>query len=324
MARSATYQLIRRVLDEKVQGMKGRLSSEKEDETDEEELKKLLATKQKNKSAKKDEAEPDADMKQPMGAEDEKKSLKAKPVKSEEDEEEKEGEEEKEEKAEKVEPPKKDKEEKETTSMKDKEEKPKQAKSSEDEDEEDEVYAGPKGARAGKVYAGPDGARAGDVYAGPDGARAGNVYAGPEGAGVRKSSTKKVQEQRSSLYSVVMRVIEEGRGRPRKNPNDPKWQKKTANSDDSEEMEGLQPDSGREADQHIHVRLKAVTDSSEKGGADVTFDNGKKHFVKQNVAKTVLSALDKMKPEARKQIHDHIAQSHENLMQVHSMLTGKK
>lgn len=129
---------------------------------------------------------------------------------------------------------------------------------------------------------------------------------------------------RSTTYQLVRRVLEEGRGRPRKNPNDPKWQKKPANGEEGDEPEGLEPDSGREADQHIHVRLKAVADSSEKGGADVAFDNGKKRFVKQNVAKTVLSALDKMKPEARKQVHDHVAQSHENLMQVHSMLTGKK
>lgn len=129
---------------------------------------------------------------------------------------------------------------------------------------------------------------------------------------------------RSTTYQLVMRVLEEGRGRPRKNPNDPKWQKKPANGEEGEDIEGLQPDSGKEADQHIHVRLKTAADGSEKGGADITFDNNKKHFVKQNVAKTLLSALDKMKPEARNQVHGHIAQSHENLMQVHSMLTGKK
>jgi hypothetical protein len=140
----------------------------------------------------------------------------------------------------------------------------------------------------------------------------------------RKFAQKANKMARSNTYQLIRRVLEEGRGRPRKNPNDPKWQKKPVDGEEGDEGENLQPDSGKEADQHIHVRLKAAADGSEKGGADITFDNSKKHFVKQNVAKTVLSALDKMKPEARNQVHSHIAQSHENLMQVHSMLTGKK
>jgi hypothetical protein len=115
--------------------------------------------------------------------------------------------------------------------------------------------------------------------------------------------------------------LEEGRGRPRKNPNDPKWQKKPA---DHEGDEGLAPDSGKEADQHIHVRLKQAADSSEKKGSDIKFDNGKTKFVHQHVAQNVLHALDKMKPDVRSKVHDHIQKSHENLMQVHTMLAGKK
>lgn len=115
--------------------------------------------------------------------------------------------------------------------------------------------------------------------------------------------------------------LEEGRGRPRKNPNDPKWQKKPAEGEDHED---LAPDSGKEADQHIHVRLKQAADSSEKKGSEIKFDNGKTHFVHQHVAQRVLSSLDKMKPDVRAKVHDHIQKSHENLMQVHTMLAGKK
>ena len=116
--------------------------------------------------------------------------------------------------------------------------------------------------------------------------------------------------------------LEEGRGRPRKNPNDPKWQKKPADHEGGDE--GLAPDSGKEADQHIHVRLKQAADSSEKKGSDIKFDNGKTKFVHQHVAQHVLHALGKMKPDVRAKVHDHIQKSHENLMQVHTMLAGKK
>ena len=58
----------------------------------------------------------------------------------------------------------------------------------------------------------------------------------------------------------------------------------------------------------------------EKSGADVKFANGKTHFVKHDVAHKVLSALDKLKPADRAKVHDHIAQSHENLMAVHKVL----
>lgn len=143
----------------------------------------------------------------------------------------------------------------------------------------------------------------------------GSMEAGKRVAGavLKKVLAKKAMKEELDL--------EEGRGRPRKNPSDPKWQKKPA---EGEDHENLAPDSGKEADQHIHVRLKQVADSSEKGGAHIKFDNNKTHFVKQHVAQHVLSSLDKMKPDVRAKVHDHIQKSHENLMQVHTMLAGKK
>jgi len=126
-------------------------------------------------------------------------------------------------------------------------------------------------------------------------------------------------------------AIFEGRGRPRKNPDDPKWQKapapaKKSGGEEEDEDEGgpERPDSPHmktEPDQHISVQLnKAVDAKDEKGGADVKFANGKTHFIKHDVAHKVLSALDKLKPADRGNVHDHIAQSHDNLMAVHKMV----
>jgi len=124
--------------------------------------------------------------------------------------------------------------------------------------------------------------------------------------------------------------IEEGRGRPRKNPEDPKWKKMetkpAAKSDDDEEEDHGparpgSPHLATEPDKHIAVQLKVAQDMhDEKGGADVKFANGKTHFVKHDVAGKVLGALDKLKPADRAKVHDHIAQSHENLMAVHKVL----
>jgi hypothetical protein len=124
--------------------------------------------------------------------------------------------------------------------------------------------------------------------------------------------------------------IEEGRGRPRKNPEDPKWKKmetKPASSDheDGEEDHGParpgSPHLTTEPDKHIAVQLKVAKDMhDEKGGADVKFANGKTHFVKHDVAGKVLGALDKLKPSDRANVHDHIAKSHDNLMSVHKVL----
>jgi len=124
--------------------------------------------------------------------------------------------------------------------------------------------------------------------------------------------------------------IEEGRGRPRKNPEDPKWKKMEtkpaakSHDDDEEDHGPARPGSPHlttEPDKHIAVQLKVAKDMhDEKGGADVKFANGKTHFVKHDVAGKLLGAMDKLKPADRAKVHDHIAQSHENLMAVHKVL----
>jgi len=84
----------------------------------------------------------------------------------------------------------------------------------------------------------------------------------------------------------------------------------------------LDPDSGVEADQHIHVQLKKAIDSTMKP-YEVTFKNGKKHSVSSPVAKTIVTAIEKLKPEHRKAVHDELHKSYDNLMGVHKMITGK-
>ena len=84
----------------------------------------------------------------------------------------------------------------------------------------------------------------------------------------------------------------------------------------------LDPDSGVEADQHIHVQLKKAIDSTMKP-YEVTFKNGKKHSVSSPVAKTIVSTIEKLKPEHRKAVHDELHKSYDSLMGVHKMITGK-
>jgi len=108
--------------------------------------------------------------------------------------------------------------------------------------------------------------------------------------------------------------LDEARGRPKK--------MSIRSNDDSEDHEEHGEDNGMEADQHIHVQLKKASDSDMKP-FHVTFKNGKKHPVPQHVAKTILSATDRLKPEHRMNVHDEIHKSHENLMAVHKMITGK-
>lgn len=119
-------------------------------------------------------------------------------------------------------------------------------------------------------------------------------------------------------------ILDEARGRPRKSPAP--VSKKSSEDDDAEEDDSGpdRPDSPHlksEPDKHIAVQLKVAGDmKDEKGGADVKFSNGKTHFVKHDVANKVLSAVDKLKPAERARVHDHIAQSHDNLMSVHKVL----
>lgn len=84
----------------------------------------------------------------------------------------------------------------------------------------------------------------------------------------------------------------------------------------------LDPDSGVEADQHIHVQLKKAIDSTMKP-YEVSFKNGKKHTVSSPVAKTIVTAIEKLKPEHRKFAHDELHKSYDSLMAVHKAITGK-
>lgn len=92
--------------------------------------------------------------------------------------------------------------------------------------------------------------------------------------------------------------------------------------EDDDEGEHYDSDSGVEADQHIHVQLKKAADSDQKP-FEVSFRNGKKHSVSQKVAKDVLSATERLKPEHRKNVHDEIHQSYDNLMSVHRLIARR-
>ena len=84
----------------------------------------------------------------------------------------------------------------------------------------------------------------------------------------------------------------------------------------------LDPDSGVEADQHIHVQLKKAVDSTTKP-YEITFKNGKKHSVSSPVAKTIVNAIEKLKPDHRKAVHDEIHKSYDSLIGVHKSIVGK-
>jgi hypothetical protein len=109
--------------------------------------------------------------------------------------------------------------------------------------------------------------------------------------------------------------LDEARGRPKK-------MSIRSDDDDSEEHEEHESDNGMEADQHIHVQLKKAADSDQKP-FHVTFKNGKKYPVSQSMAKTVLNATERLKPEHRKNVHDEIHQSYDNLVSVHRLIAGK-
>lgn len=102
--------------------------------------------------------------------------------------------------------------------------------------------------------------------------------------------------------------LDEGRGRPRKNPIKPK------NDEDDE----YGPDTGPEADQNIVNHLKKSVDS--EGNHDVKFGDGSSHKVPAHVAHAVLGAMGKLKPADRLEIQKHIHASHKNLMDVHRMI----
>jgi len=138
---------------------------------------------------------------------------------------------------------------------------------------------------------------------------------------------KKVEEEitmKERVLKTLGQILDEGRGRPRKNP----LPASKASSDESDEHG---EDNGKEADQHIHVQLKKASDTSHhevkgkegfktKGGADIKFDSGT-HFVPAEHAKKVLSALDRLKPADREKMHAHIQQSHANFSAVHKLVS---
>lgn len=123
---------------------------------------------------------------------------------------------------------------------------------------------------------------------------------------------KHMKEQRT-----LNDILDEARGRPRKNPVAAPA-KKSSEDDDHEDYG---PDTGPEADQHIQNQLKRAHDAKDlKGGADVKFENGKKHFIKSEHAHKVLTALERLKPADRAEAAAHVYKSHENFQAVHSML----
>lgn len=117
--------------------------------------------------------------------------------------------------------------------------------------------------------------------------------------------------------------LDEARGRP---PSAATLAKRAAAAskprEDDDEGEHYDADSGVEADQHIHVQLKKAADSDQKP-FEVSFKNGKKHTVSQKVAKDILGATERLKPEHRKNVHDEIHQSYDNLMSVHRLVAGR-
>lgn len=106
--------------------------------------------------------------------------------------------------------------------------------------------------------------------------------------------------------------LEEGRGRPRKNPAPVK--KKS----DDEEEDDYGPDVGPEPDQNIVNHLKKSVDTG--GTHEVKFGDGSSHKVPSHVAHKVLGAMGKLKPSDRLEIQKHIHASHKNLMDVHRMI----
>jgi hypothetical protein len=134
-------------------------------------------------------------------------------------------------------------------------------------------------------------------------------------AATAKNAQTKSSEAKPLSFTEDVEDLDEARGRPKK---------MSIRSDDheSDEHEEHEQDNGMEADQHIHVQLKKAADSDQKP-FHVTFKNGKKHPVSQSMAKTVLSATERLKPEHRKNVHDEIHQSYDNLASVHRLIAGK-
>ena len=121
---------------------------------------------------------------------------------------------------------------------------------------------------------------------------------------------------------VNTRDLDEARGRPASAATLAKRAAAAKPRDDDDEGDHYDADSGVEADQHIHVQLKKAVDSTNKP-YEVSFKNGKKHTVSSHVAKNLLDATERLKPEHRKNVHDEIHKSYDSLIAVHKMIVGK-
>lgn len=145
------------------------------------------------------------------------------------------------------------------------------------------------------------------------------------GAGTSKKTTMKYSQFDEEMGKGPMSedTLDEARGRPAGAATLAKRAAAAAKPrEDDDEGEHYDADSGVEADQHIHVQLKKASDSDQKP-FEVSFKNGKKHTVSQKVAKDILGATERLKPEHRKNVHDEIHQSYDNLMSVHRLIAGR-
>lgn len=131
----------------------------------------------------------------------------------------------------------------------------------------------------------------------------------------KKSLTKNSNILKTRTGGSLEQDVSEARGRPRKNPL-------PVSKTDDDEGEHYDADSGVEADQHIHVQLKKASDSEKP--YEVSFRDGKKKPVPSHVAKDILNATERLKPEHRKNVHDEIQKSHSSLMAVHKLISGGK
>lgn len=124
---------------------------------------------------------------------------------------------------------------------------------------------------------------------------------------------KPMKEQKS-----LSEILDEARGRPRKDGS-PAGSKPAKAKSDEDDEDDYGPDTGPEADQNIMVHLGKSVDT--EGGHDVKFSDGSSHKVPAHVAHKVLGAMHKLKPADRAKVQSHIQQSHKNLMDVHKMVS---
>jgi hypothetical protein len=121
----------------------------------------------------------------------------------------------------------------------------------------------------------------------------------------------------AELYN---RVILEGRGRPRKDPHDPKWAAHDAEHGEDDE-----------ADQNIHFQMKkaagiedvhsqlnrpSIEKPVQKQFHEVKYANGTTQKISPRIAKKWLAKHESLKPEGKLQMQQFSQQSHHNLMRA--------